>query len=192
MKKLNSLALITLFAVALWACKDLKNASPSAADHSALLLLGDSVATAAQQILLKNVSAAMAQGGPEYAVDFCHMKATPLIDSLSAAYNVTIQRLSDKNRNPENAIQSQTDITAWDQLIDNGDGFIHQDENGARYFYKPIMIGMPACLSCHGRDADITPATREVLSRKYPDDKAIGYALGDIRGMWKIKMPDLR
>lgn len=46
--------------------------------------------------------------------------------------------------------------------------------------------GMPTCLKCHGGAEDIAGGTRAVLAEKYPRDRATGYQLGDLRGMWKI------
>ncbi len=46
---------------------------------------------------------------------------------------------------------------------------------------------MPACLKCHGLPGkDIDANTLALLQKKYPEDKATGYKLGDLRGAWKI------
>ena len=40
---------------------------------------------------------------------------------------------------------------------------------------------------CHGQPGkDIKPATMEILRERYPEDKASGFAMYDLRGAWKI------
>ena len=156
---------------------------------------GDSIATQAQQVLMKNVSAAIQEKGVAGAVDFCNINAMPLTDSVSNLNAVSIQRISEKNRNPNNAIVSELDKSALEQikimLKDTSISTKHLivQESGNVYYYKPIPLGMPTCLSCHGNTTtDIAPETLQVIQSKYPTDKATGYQLGELRGLWKIKM----
>jgi hypothetical protein len=54
-------------------------------------------------------------------------------------------------------------------------------------YYKPIKIGMPTCLQCHGKPKeDINEATASTIRKKYRFDKATGYAMGNLRGAWKL------
>lgn len=156
---------------------------------------GDSIATQAQQVLMKNVSTAIQEKGVAGAVDFCNINAMPLTDSLSTLNAVNIQRISEKNRNPNNAIVSELDKSALEQikimLKDTSISTKHLivQESGNVYYYKAIPLGMPTCISCHGNTTtDITPETLKVIQTKYPTDKATGYQLGELRGLWKIKM----
>ena len=44
------------------------------------------------------------------------------------------------------------------------------------------------CLNCHGKDID-----REVVARidaLYPEDRARGYAVGDLRGVFWVEFSD--
>ena len=45
------------------------------------------------------------------------------------------------------------------------------------------------CLGCHGTDDRLSPAVKARLAALYPDDKAVGYGLGQIRGAMTIKKP---
>jgi hypothetical protein len=46
---------------------------------------------------------------------------------------------------------------------------------------------MPTCLQCHGKPKqDIEAATLKTIQRKYRFDKATGYAMGELRGTWKL------
>ncbi len=178
---------IMIAAVLLSACstpqKNLSDEEKKAWTH-----LGDSIAATAQKQLLQKVSAAIAHGGTDYAIAFCEAEALPFTDSIAREGNVLIQRLSDKNRNPANALQTLRDSMAWQKIKTEQTSLVEQDEeNGAIYYYKPITIAMPACIQCHGKKEDILESTQKIIAQKYPNDKAIGYQPGDLRGMWKIR-----
>jgi len=181
-------SMLLWFILPLLACGSNKGKILSETEKEMLMYRGDSITIEMQGVLLEQVSAAMKKGGADYAVDFCNVQAMPLTDSMSAQMNVAIQRLSDKNRNPDNALKTSADSLAWTKIAAAKTAFIEQDNNGAVYYYKPIMAAMPACLKCHGGQDDIAESTQKIIALKYPKDKATGYATGDLRGMWKIKM----
>ncbi|MFN8348605.1 MAG: DUF3365 domain-containing protein [Spirosomataceae bacterium] len=148
--------------------------------------LGDSLSLQAQQALIKNLLSAVEKGGAAYAVDFCNENAAPLTKSLSQKYNVAIQRISAKNRNPNNTAspfdKKMLDLfnagSLKDTLVSTSKGYV---------YYKPIKIGMPTCLQCHGKpNRDIETATLKTIQRHYRFDKATGYAMGELRGAWKL------
>lgn len=181
-------SILLWFILLLLACNSNKGRVLSEAEKDILMHQGDSITVEMQRVLLEQVSAAMKKGGADYAVDFCNVQAMPLTDSMSAQMNVAIQRLSDKNRNPDNALKTSADSLAWAKIAAEKTAFIEQDNYGAVYYYKPIMAAMPACLKCHGGQDDIAESTQKIIALKYPKDKATGYVTGDLRGMWKIKM----
>jgi hypothetical protein len=115
--------------------------------------------------VLQNVSGAIQKGGTDYAVEFCNIQAMPLTDSIANNRKVYIQRLSDKNRNPDNGIQTEIDSMAWERMKLEKTNFTEQDKNGEVYYYKPIFIAMPTCLKCHGGDNDITESTKKLLPK---------------------------
>lgn len=53
---------------------------------------------------------------------------------------------------------------------------------------RPIEI-RGRCLHCHAAREALAPATRAWLERAYPEDRALGYALGDLRGFWWAEVP---
>lgn len=149
---------------------------------------GNEVSGHAQNTLLKNVGMAIQKGGAQYAVEFCNLEANSIIDSLNQQYDCKISRVSEKNRNPNARLSSAQEKELW-QIFQNGemtDTVIQNNTN--LLFYKPIKIGMPACLKCHGNpESDINVATRQRLQELYPKDLATGYSLNDFRGLWKIE-----
>lgn len=156
------------------------------------LKLGGEVSNLAQSELLKNVSQAMKKGGPGYAIEFCNLKAMPLMDSLSKLYNCQIKRISTKYRNPIDMPQAGKAIEQlnhYQNTFENGETLepiVHFFEDRIEY-YKPIMMNKGACLKCHGDSGKhITKETLKKIDKLYPNDLATGYALKDFRGAWKI------
>lgn len=152
---------------------------------------GREVAAKAQTALLQNVGEAIQKGGSEYAVEFCNLKASSIIDSINQEFNCTISRVSDRNRNPNAALSSMQENEIW-KIFHEGtlsDTIVQNNKN--LIFYKPIKIGMPACLKCHGNpESDINLVTQQKLKDLYPNDLATGYSLNDFRGLWKIEFED--
>lgn len=156
--------------------------------YDTVLKTGNEVSVRAQAALLSHVGSAIQKGGPEYALEFCNLNASRIIDSLNQVYNCTIQRKSAKPRNPNAALSGSVEQKIWQQFAQNisQDTIIKQD--GKLVYYKAIKIAMPACLKCHGDvDQDINTTTRNKLRNLYPQDLATGYSLGDFRGLWKIE-----
>ncbi len=169
--------------------------SPIQLTENELLAKGDSIALLAQQKLITNVLAAIERGGHAYAVEFCQLNAAVITDSVSQGNKVQITRISTKNRNPMNAVRTHTDSMAIQQVMEaiaaNRDpkSLVFMTNSDSAIFYKPIKIGSPACLSCHGDpDKDIGAETLLAIREKYPDDRATGYGSGDFRGLWKIRL----
>lgn len=159
--------------------------------YSNYLQKGNEISSLAQGVLLANTGKAVQQGGAEYAVEFCNLRASSIIDSLNQANNCVISRVSEKNRNPQNILQDETDKDLWAYFSGNSPEPVNDtlvQQSGELVFYKPIRTGMPACLKCHGTvGEEIDRATYEKLQKLYPADLATGYHLNDFRGMWKIK-----
>ncbi len=177
---------LVLLSVVFSSCKMGQRETLTEQQEKEFITQGDSISDIMQGVLLKNVATAIKHGGTEFAIGFCNINAIPITDSVSALYHVQIQRLSDKNRNPDNAIRTLDDSLAWQKIKSSSSSF-EQHSYGEVVYYKPIRIGMPTCLKCHGSSADIESKTLALINEKYPDDKAVGYNQGDLRGMWKIK-----
>ncbi len=56
------------------------------------------------------------------------------------------------------------------------------DGEGEVFHYVRLLRVEKGCLQCHGGPADIPPDVAAAIAEKYPEDKAAGYAEGDIRG----------
>jgi hypothetical protein len=138
---------------------------------------------------------AIAKDGPAGALNLFSEKAPQIAKQVAAAHGVTLRRATYKPRNPNNAADEveksamETFMAALaekeastPQVITNADG--------GRTFIAPIVLGNPLCLQCHGTPGkDIAPETLAAIQKLYPDDKATGFRLGDLRGLWRITFP---
>ncbi|MFA6542559.1 MAG: DUF3365 domain-containing protein [Bacteroidota bacterium] len=160
-------------------------------DISRYRTIGSTAAAAIQSALLGEVTAAMKKGGAAYAVEFCSSKALPVTDSIARLHSCTVRRISEKNRNPLNAPENDDDrailhLFARQQAAGGQPGDTVVFDAHSVTYYKPIVVGMQACLNCHGNS--IEPATMQTIAARYPNDRATGYRLHDLRGAWKITM----
>lgn len=176
--------LIALFAILLVSC----NSKINLETYAEFQKKGNEISTLTQSVLLANVGQAMQAGGAVYAVEFCNLKASNLVDSLNQVNNCVISRVSAKNRHSENGLKTDADQKLW-AIFEAGtakDTIIQESKK--LVYYKPIKIALPACLKCHGElGTDIDSATAEKLQNLYPADLATGYKLNDFRGLWKIE-----
>jgi hypothetical protein len=103
-------------------------------------------------------------------------------------------RLSDRPRNPSQAAQG-ADLAAIETFraaIQRGEAPAPLDEamaDGSTVLRLPITVSQPLCLQCHGSAGDVAAETRKAILDIYPNDKATGYALNDLRGIWRITVP---
>ncbi len=155
---------------------------------------GGEIASQAQAIMGKQLKNAIKKGGPKHAISFCQKSVYPILDSMQNLYHAEIRRVSFKVRNPADhprLIESQI-LRAYEKDHNRSDSLLDRvQEIDDQYvlFTRPILIENAICLKCHGvPEVDIAVGTMEVLKSLYPDDKAVGYALSDLRGMWSIKL----
>ena len=133
--------------------------------------------------------------GPDGAVAFCNERALPLTDSVAQQLGISIRRIASRYRNPDNAANAEEKamLASWEKEVKA----LQQpqprwmDQGDTITWYGAITIPNPRCLDCHGllKEGDIHPKTLAQIKRFYPDDRAVNFELGDLRGMWKISYP---
>jgi len=199
MKKFLMLLSIALF---LMNCKETKktnrisekeNAKPkiSQTDYAKI---GMEYAKATQAELGRNLVAAIQEDGTSGALEFCNIQAMPLTDSMALLHNAKIKRVSDRPRNPHNqANNEELDyIESFKKMVASGSKVepIVNEDNGQIDFYYPITTNA-MCLQCHGKpNEQITPETLTTLKNLYPVDKAVGYDVNEVRGIWAINFDE--
>ena len=149
-------------------------------------------ALATKAELGKNLIGIIRKNGTLEALEFCNEKAYPLTDSMSLVYNATIKRVSDRPRNINNkaSIDELKYIKNYKTILANKEEPqpIMVETKNLVNFYYPITTNT-LCLQCHGQpQQDIQPNTMESIKTLYPNDKAVGYGIDEVRGIWSITL----
>lgn len=177
----------SLFSITL--SSSLLYASPSF--ENTLISKGNEVASALLQKLGGELKTQMQSSGALGALNFCSQNALTLTDQVAKETKTSIKRLSLKNRNPINipTAQETAMLNKWDAQAKNGQPLppyelVKVSESTAVY-YKPIVINNETCLKCHG---NIEEDLAKTIKAAYPEDKATGYKMGDVRGMISVEI----
>lgn len=143
-------------------------------------------------VLIKQIQT----NGVLQAVSVCSDTAQVLTNNFGVQKGVYIKRVSLKNRNADNFPDDfeKKVLNKFELLNQNkelNDATEHTEivqEGEFRYlrYLKPIMI-QAECLNCHGSQTDIMPEVKQLIAQSYPNDKAIGYKVGDFRGAVSLK-----
>ena len=159
---------------------------PAAVDSPKVRAAGAAAAKALIDRLGPALKGALADGDPNTALGVCAHSAGPITASVPTEGAVLeIKRVSDRPRNPANRAD-ETDAA----VISKFWGDIHLAEQvepvgGKLRYYKPLRV-QKLCLQCHGDPADFAPGLRANIARRYPDDRAVNYRLGDVRGAVRV------
>lgn len=137
---------------------------------------------------------AMNSGGPVAAINVCNKKAIPITEQLSKQHAVEISRISLKNRNPDNQ-PSEWQIKIledFDKRAAQGEDIktmafteIKQEEGNQQLHFLKALPTAGLCLTCHG--TELAPDVKSTLAELYPEDKAVGYSVNQVRGAVVIR-----
>lgn len=145
-----------------------------------------------KSVLLKEIQT----NGILKAVAVCSDTAQVLTNNYGVSKGIYIKRVSFRNRNPmnypddfeSNVLKMFEELKLKDQLTAQTEYVEIIQQNGiskVRYL-KPIIV-QPECLNCHGNEEQISPAVKSLINKIYPEDKAINYQIGDLRGAVSIQ-----
>lgn len=164
-----------------------------AEDMSALKAEGKGVIKGFFKELKGTLMAAKKSGGPVAAVKACNTKA-PTIASNASKNGWEVARTSLKIRNEKNApdkweLKVLKQFEARKAKGEHPKNIAYAEvvkENGKKIFrmMKAIPTG-ELCITCHG--AKVKPEIVNTLNKYYPNDKAKGFKVGDIRGAFTLK-----
>lgn len=141
-------------------------------------------------VLGKNLMGTIQKKGVLEALEFCNVKAYPLTDSMAVVHNATIKRVTDKPRNQSNQANSfeLNQIETFKNQLNTEveiEPIVAEKEDKV-YVYYPIITN-DMCLKCHGTpNQTVNNETMHKLQQLYPKDKALGYNINEIRGIWSV------
>jgi hypothetical protein len=138
----------------------------------------------------KELQAALRDGlarGPEAAVAACRSEA-PRIAAAHSRDGVRVGRTSHRLRNPANAGPDWVRPLLAAYLADAGERAPRVVPLGeGRTGYVEPIVTQPLCLACHG--SSLAPDVAERIAELYPDDRAVGFAAGELRGVFWAELP---
>jgi hypothetical protein len=154
------------------------------------LAKGKEIIVKTGETLTKELKAKISEGGIETAINYCNVAALPLTDSIANLYAVKVRRVSDKIRNPANTPDSLESLVISDYKTSLSLEEPLQaklvNENGSIRFMAPIILN-DLCLKCHGTpNENISSTDRDFILKAYPQDQAIDYKVGELRGIWSV------
>jgi hypothetical protein len=135
--------------------------------------------------LMGELSAALDSGDIAAGIAVCKEKAPEVASHVSSTYGVKIGRTSYKLRNPENAAPEWADPYVA-ELAD--DPTYVAGPNGELGALLPIKL-KAECQMCHGPAEEIDDSVKAAISEVYPDDQAVGFVEGDLRGWFWVEAP---
>lgn len=143
--------------------------------------------------LLTELSAALKEGGPNKAIEVCHTKAPQAAAKVADKTGFKVGRTSLKPRNPQNAPD------AWEEGVlkkfeerkaagENPQNLEYHEviekEGQRQVRYMKAIPTLELCVACHG--TNIAPNIQAKLKELYPQDKATGFQVGDLRGAFTL------
>ncbi|MGD9802221.1 MAG: DUF3365 domain-containing protein [Hyphomicrobiaceae bacterium] len=140
------------------------------------------------------LAAAIKSDGAANAVSLCQTIAPDISTEFTDSSGFEVMRTSFKLRNPENApgtwerdvladFQEKAAAGADPNTLERFDE-IETPEGDKLFRYMSGISTGEICLNCHG--SEIKPDVKAELVRYYPDDKATGYRLGELRGAFSL------
>lgn len=186
--RLAAVVTVAAMAVAGAGCKgDHAPAAPTTADWER----GYTTVAQLRKGLQQALTRAMVHGAPT-AVTACATEA-PAIAAGLAQHGVVVGRATRRPRNPANLaagwqadalVQFEADAAAGRRL--ETQRFLRPLPGDRLGYAEPLVI-QPLCLACHG--VDVAPEVAAALAERYPDDRATGYQLGELRGVIWAELP---
>lgn len=168
----------------------LRAGAPPQAPFQAETARAEQAMNALQKALLERLTATMASGGPAAAVEVCRTEARAIAGAVAKEQGIELGRTSHRLRNPANAPR------AWARAVVNGSS----GAKAAAERLKTVDLGdrvgvlrpigtAEMCTRCHGAEGEVRRNIGAALAAAYPEDRATGFAPGDLRGWFWAEVP---
>lgn len=155
------------------------------------------VVKAFSESLQSELKGAIKASGPVAAIELCNEKASAIVRRHAEKDGWSLGRTSLKFRNPNNAPDpwELTVLKSFEARKAAGEdpatiehaAIVMRDGKRVIQYMKAIPTA-EICLNCHGGE-EVKPEVAAKLAEFYPDDKARGFGVGDIRGAFTIVQP---
>jgi len=182
MKKLIAISLISVFAIANETNTTNPNMEVAKEGVKYIKMLGKAL----KQNVGKNLKA---DPTGVKAAEFCSQKAKEVAKETMKDFpsNIKVRRTALKYRNEHNKpdaidekVLKEMESALKAKTLEKKPKVI--DVNGTKRVYVPLIVEK-ACTKCHGDVEKMNPKVKEIISKAYPNDKAVGFKEGDLRGV---------
>lgn len=141
-------------------------------------------------MMKSNVKPRMKKEGILSAAKFCADESYEKIKQLDKELgpDISIKRVSRLNRNPDSyPLESEEAIVKAFEFIEMSDAYLPEEivqmvDETTYKVYMPSTMSSRNCKKCHGQKSKMDPDVQKFLKKKYPQDKAIGFRSGQVRG----------
>ncbi len=138
------------------------------------------------------------KGGPVSAINVCKEEAPKMARAASEKTGWQIRRVSLGNRNPKavpDAWEKAT-LEAFERRLAEGAEVtrleraevVVEDGQPVRRYMRALPV-QKLCLQCHGTPETLGAGVAPRLTELYPQDRALGYLEGQIRGAMSLRQP---
>ncbi|CAA0110158.1 Uncharacterised protein [Zhongshania aliphaticivorans] len=162
----------------------------SAEDQQQARALVSDFGKALKSVLVSSI----AEDGLINAVEVCQLQAPLIAENKSNLSAWRIARTSLKVRNEKNAPDAWESevLQRFETLNEQGEDvskmeyfeLTTQNEEAVLRYMKPISTA-GLCLACHGER--VSPELASKINHLYPNDMAVGFKMGDIRGAFSLQ-----
>lgn len=147
--------------------------------------------------LMTELGAALEKGGPAEALRVCSEVAQAVTAEMGEGRAVRVRRTGLRLRNPAN--EPDPFERAWleraQRVVAEGGvpAAVYEvlpAEGGGRELrhLRPILFPGGVCAQCHGTAGEISPEVKNLLQQRYPDDRAVDFRPGDLRGAVSVRV----
>ena len=173
-------------------------ACAASANDAALIAETKQTALGIPPKLLQMVQDEIDKGSYHGAIAACSDKAPKMAAAASQNTGWAIRRVSLKNRNPK-AVPDAWELAALEEfdrrraagenaaMMEKAEIVAEGDKRVLRYI--KALPTQKLCLNCHGGADQMAAEVKAKLAELYPNDKATGYAEGQVRGALTVKRP---
>lgn len=150
--------------------------------------------------VVKTMQQAVNESGAVGAIPVCKVVAPQLLQEMRDQTGWSIRRVSLKTRNAATGTPDSWEVRqladfniraaggAKPETLETSEIVTEADGSRAFRYMKALPVA-DVCLKCHGADATLPADLRAALARDYPQDRATGYAAGEVRGALSVKRP---
>ena len=149
--------------------------------------------------LQQALQSALGSGDLSGAIAACNQMAPAYTQRVSTERGWRVTRVSLKPRNPllgaPDAWEQEV-LRQFDRAAASGEDpatleriELVEEPQGKRLRYMKALPVQAPCVTCHGPTETLASDVAEALRAQYPHDRAVGYALGELRGALSVKVP---